>query len=168
MKSRRWIIAGLGWAIIVLLAVSGGCDSAFEPPGEEWEDGDSEAPETESDSDADSEIPPEYNLKITPQFGTQGQVIEGLTIEFTNVGEVRRILEKGNPALQSYQVNLGTGVYIELIRYDPDEIKFYDTLVSIPATTRTGEYIASVRITYGSATVIEYGRFYVLPNTTTR
>ncbi|RJO67782.1 MAG: hypothetical protein C4523_08470 [Myxococcales bacterium] len=161
-------IAALAWTFW-----AAGCDSAFAPPNPSSPtDGDKDAdasdpdPDVEPDGDQDGEIDEEildYNLRLLPQFAYQGDTIRDGTIEFKNLEEVREKLNHGNPAFQSWQVDYGPDINFILLRFDSEALRFHSMEAVVSATARTGERLVRVRVTYGDVSVVEHGRFYVLP-----
>jgi len=148
---RRWTILCLGLGILLL----SGCGSAFEPDDAE-SDGDGEQEQTDGDGT-------DFDLRILPQFAYQGDTITDGSIEFLNVEEVRERLSHGDASKQRLAMDFGKDIVIKVMHYDPEALRFYGLKALVSAGARTGERVVTVGITYGDVTVIERGRFYVLP-----
>lgn len=144
-------------ALLFWAALGLGCQSAFAPPlAEHRVDGD-------GDSDADVQA---YTVKVLPQYAYQGTTFTDGSLTFpsaTDLAALRQKLAVGDPSRQSYEIDYGPGVHFLLVRFDPDTLSFRDLRGVVSATARTGEHTVRVRISYGEVSVVEYGRFYVLP-----
>lgn len=148
----RQLLAG-GFLALALA----GCESAFAPPT-------LSQPTPDGDNDGDSEIQT-YRVVVRPDYAYQGTTFSGGTLSFkaADLPAIRDTLAKGDPSRQSYEIDYGPGVNFLLVRFDADALAFKDLRGVVSATARTGEHTVRVRITYGEVSVVEYGRFYVLP-----
>ncbi len=144
-------------------------DSELEPDAE---DGDT----TESEEAQDGEIE-EFNLVVTrtvirddqPEqevvdFIRQGESLNDLHIHFKNVEELQSYFSDADKAFQSWRIDFGPDIRFDLVRFDVDELEFYDIALAAENSARTGKRTVSARITFGEKTAIEYGRFWVLPS----
>lgn len=141
-----------------------GCSSAFKPPFmgdvDEPVDGDMDQDIAEMEEEEAAET---FNLILKPDFLRVGASTKTGEITFKNADELKARLEKGDPSFPNWRIDFGNDIRFDLIRFDAENLRFYDIEMVVWAKARTGKRTVSARITYGNVTVVEYGEFFVLP-----
>ena|GEM_PF-4636501 len=149
--------------LFVLIMLLPACQTAFKAPmGDQDLEVDGDLDQDQDVNDADEDIL-QFNLNLSPDFLRVGSSIKNGEITFKNAAQLKEELAKGDPAFPNWRVDFGDDIRFDVIRFDAENLRFYDMEMVVWAKARTGKRTVSARITYGNVTVVEYGEFFVLP-----